>query len=88
VDFHILPLSVELETGRVEEFVAKEVEEDPVSFSLVVTAIEAVTVWEITVALDSSVPIPAEPFETTTVERGLSNEFVESVVIPERTEVK
>lgn len=67
---------------------AKEMEEDPVSFSLVVTPIEAVTVWEIAVALDSSVPVPAEPSETTTVERGLSNEFVDLAVLPERIEVK
>jgi hypothetical protein len=54
----------------------------------VVTAIEAVIVWENIVAVDSSVSIPAEPSETTTVERGLSNDFVELVMIPERIEVK
>jgi hypothetical protein len=88
VDSQILPLSVESKTDRAEEFVAKEVKEDPVSFSLVVTAIEAVIVWENIVAVDSSVSIPAEPSETTTVERGLSNDFVELVMIPERIEVK
>jgi hypothetical protein len=88
MDSQKLPLSVESETDRAEEFVANEVKEDLVGFSLVVTAIEAVTVWEITVAVDSSVLILAELSETRTVERGLSNEFVESAVIPERIEVK
>lgn len=88
MDSQILPLSVESETDRTEEFVANEVKEDPVSFSLVVTAIEAVIVWEITVAVDSSVTILVEPSETRTVELGLSNEFVESAVVPERIEVK